>query len=338
MGMLTIDGTLDIDQFWPHGTSDADTSKIIVDVAPGSIRYQPPEESARPTTKFDGAFVKSYGSKKLVIKNNKLTVRLQGIDAPELHYQPQSMKGIKYKGADLGSLAGSGLVKQYRQHQAERATSVLGQYLGSLGSSPLSCRFVTQVDDEQGPAHAIDKYGRFVGNILVNGTDVNLEILRQGLSVVALYNSMRNDEMQECVNAWNIGRTASRSVLQYLTSMIGTFDSTLLIRDGAAAALDPDGARKFIHPKLYRRQCTWWAYRKVGKFPSGFDTFLKLSKQDVFYELADFVGNGRDAAVQIPMEKMVKDGTKVVYGPDEVVFKEAPSTLYGPDGKKVDQW
>ena len=29
---------------------------------------------------------------------------------------------------------------------------------------------------------------------------------------------------------------------------------------------------------------------------------------------------------------MVKDGTKVIYGPDEVLFKEAPSTLYAADG------
>ena len=277
MGMLTIDGTLDVGQFWPQGISDADTTKVIVDVTPGSIRYQPPGQTAQPTTKFTGAFVKLYGSKELVIKNNKLTVRLQGIDAPELHYQPQSMKGTKYKGQDLGSLRGSGLVKKYRQHQAETVTALLGQYLGTLGSSPLSCRFATQVDDEQGPAHAIDKYGRFVGDVLVNGTDINLEILRRGWAVVALYNSMHKDEIKTCVDAWNISRTAPGSVLQCLTKTIGAFNPKLVTRNEAAAALDPDGARKFIHPKLYRRQWAWWRYRKLGTFPSGYDTFLKLS-------------------------------------------------------------
>jgi hypothetical protein len=35
---------------------------------------------------------------------------------------------------------------------------------------------------------------------------------------------------------------------------------------------------------------------KLGTLTSGYDTFLRLSKYDVFYELADLLGGG-DAAV-----------------------------------------
>jgi hypothetical protein len=34
MGKLTIDGTLDLAQFWPEGESDADTAKVVIIVEP----------------------------------------------------------------------------------------------------------------------------------------------------------------------------------------------------------------------------------------------------------------------------------------------------------------
>ena len=333
---VTITGSLDLAQFWPDGESDADTTKLVVDVSPGAIRYQLPGESAKPTSAYNGAFVKGFGQRNLVIDKGKMTVRLQGIDAPELHYQPQSMAKTKYKGKPLGSLAGSGLVKKYRQHQGETATVRLGKYLQTLGTSPLHCEFVTQLNDDQGPGDAIDKYGRFVGNIQVSSVDVNLEILRRGWAIVALYNSMQNAEIADCISAGKVGLTATDGVLKYLTSTIGQFETSLLYRKNGS--IESEGTLKFIHPKIYRRQCTWWAYRKLGTFKSGLDTFLGLSKDDVFFETKDFLDNGRVAAIQIPLEKMVKDGKKVVYSPDQVVFKDAPSTLYRDDGSPVTTW
>jgi endonuclease YncB( thermonuclease family) len=337
MGKLIINGTLDVDQFWPDGESDADTTKLIINVAPGTIQYQAPGDTAQPTAVFDGAFVKIYGAHELVIKNNKLTVRLQGLDAPELHVQPQPMKGTKYKGQDLGSLKGTGLVKRYRQRQAETATLRLGEYLDTLGTSPLPCQFVTEVVDDQGPSDAIDKYGRFVGNVLIAGLDLNLKILRHGWAIVALYNSMLRAEIMECLDAWYAGRQNAAGIAKYLTKSIGAFDPALTFR-GRDAEVEQEGAQKFIHPKLYRRQCTWWAYHRHGTFNSGYDTFLKLSKHDLFYELNEFLDDGPSAAVQLRIDEMVKSGKEVIYGPDEVVFKEAPSTLFAPDGKKLERW
>jgi len=338
MGKLTIDGTLDLAQFWPEGESDADTAKVVINVEPGAVRYQASGQSPQPTTAYEGAFVKVYGSPKVVIKNDKLTVRLQGIDAPELHLQPQSMKGTKYKSQDLGSLRGTGLVKKYRQDQGETATVRLAQYLGTLGPSPVPCQFVTELVDDEGPGDAIDKYGRFVGNVRINNVDINLEILRRGWAVVALYNSMRRGEIEECLNGWNMGRNTPSGIVKYLTKTIAAFEPDLLYRGAADTEVQQEGTRRFIHPKLYRRQCTWWAYRKHGTFKSGFDTFLGLSEHDVFYELDDYLDDAPLVAVQVPIEKMVKNGSEVVYRPDEVVFKDAPSKLYGPDGEQLEQW
>ena len=338
MGKLTIEGTLDLSQFWPIGESDADTTKIVLTVSPSAVQYQPADDVPRPTTKYAGACVKSFGQLKPVIKNGKITVRLQGVDAPELHYQPQSMKRKTYKGQPFGSLRGSGLVKKYRQRQAETATVRLGRYLSTFGTSPLSCRFQTEVTDHEGPADAVDKYGRFVGNVLVNEIDINLEILRQGLAIVALYNSMQPAEMEACLEAWAIGKTATDGVAQYQTRTIGEFDPQLLYQPPATATLTPEKTKKFIHPKLYRRQCTWWAYRKLGTFKGGFDTYLSLFPDDIFYERSSMRDEGFLAATPFQIEQMVKGGQKVIYAPDEVVFKEAGSQLFTAEGKIIREW
>ena len=137
--------------------------------------------------------------------------------------------------------------------------------------------------DAEGPGDTIDKYGRFVGNFIVGGVDINLEILRQGWAIVALYNSMQRSEMESCVTAWKAGVNAGNSIGRYLTRTIGAFEPALLYQPPATAVASSEGTRKFIHPKLYRRQCTWWAYRKLGPFKSGFDTFLTLSEKHVFF-------------------------------------------------------
>ena len=338
MGKLTIEGTLDLSQFWPIGESDADTTKIVLTVLPGAVQYQPTNDVPRPTTKYDDAGVKSFGKLKPVIKEGKITVRLQGIDAPELHFQPQSLKGKTSKGQPFGSLKGSGLVKKYRQRQAETATVRLGRYLSTLGASPLPCRFKTEVTDHEGPADAVDKYGRFVGNVLVNEIDINLEILRQGLAIVALYNSMHPAEMDACLEAWAMGKTAAEGIAQYQTRTIGEFDPRLLYQSPATATRKPEKTKKFIHPKLYRRQCTWWAYRKLGTFKGGFDTYLSLFPDDVFFERASMRDEGFLAATPFQIEKMVKAGRQIIYGPDEVVFKEAGSRLFTAEGQPIEKW
>ena len=88
-GLLEVQGTIDVTQFWPAGHSDADTAKILVTIATDSVRFR--ENDTRPfrvTHFLDGATVgvPSNGKRKPAINaKGQLTIRLQGIDAPELH-------------------------------------------------------------------------------------------------------------------------------------------------------------------------------------------------------------------------------------------------------------
>ncbi|WP_342735262.1 hypothetical protein [Bradyrhizobium sp. B117] len=76
VGLLEVEGTIDVSQFWPEGRSDADTTKVIVNVAPDAIRFRKSDTAPfHPTHVFDNAKVKGRTATP-PIKNGKLTIRL----------------------------------------------------------------------------------------------------------------------------------------------------------------------------------------------------------------------------------------------------------------------
>jgi hypothetical protein len=81
----------------------------------------------------------SHLEPKAVISKGRLTVRLHGLDAPELHVQPGSLKKVKWKGTELGSLKGTGLIKKFRQAPPE--ISLIGPILVNMRLSP-RCRWL----------------------------------------------------------------------------------------------------------------------------------------------------------------------------------------------------
>ena len=90
-GLLEVRGTIDLGQFWPSGRSDADTTTVVLKLAPDAIRFRKSDAAPfRATHVFDDAIVKGR-QRKPAIKNGHVTIRLQGIDAPELHFQPTAL-------------------------------------------------------------------------------------------------------------------------------------------------------------------------------------------------------------------------------------------------------
>ena len=109
MGTITARGTIDIAQFWPDGSSDADTANILVNVADGGVFYAPDGGNERDVTAVYKSAV--AGQKKnstnlaneTLIKNGKLKVRLQGIDAPEPpNLAPGTPSFLAVFGSDCG--------------------------------------------------------------------------------------------------------------------------------------------------------------------------------------------------------------------------------------------
>ena len=102
MGLLRVKGTIDISQFWPTGKSpnvlsDGDTVHVKVDPATSFVF------EGNVTRAFDFAWITTRKNKDgshspiyVVVSqrtaNAHIKVRLQGIDAPELHYRVDQNK------------------------------------------------------------------------------------------------------------------------------------------------------------------------------------------------------------------------------------------------------
>ena len=198
-GLLEVRGTIDLGQFWPHGDSDADTTKIEVRVAPDSFRYRA-HAGARfhVTHTFEGAVVAGRVRVPAIRPGGKIVVRLQGIDAPELHYRP----GACVPGARRTPTQTELYLRwnhDYRQPMAETGTRALGRWLGAGDGRSVACVVRTCVDE---PAEVFDTYGRLVGDIYVRRprlVDVNHWLVERGWALPALYSSMLPEEVDAFV-------------------------------------------------------------------------------------------------------------------------------------------
>src|SRR5262249_37880764 len=148
------------------------------------------------TSAFVGAFMKGSDSvdsktgkkrkpKMVINSKSQITVRLQGIDAPELHFKPQLRLNLP------GGPAVPQKFVSLRQHFGESATVALANFLKTFGPGPLPCRVVTRVDH---PNDVFDKYGRFVGDIQIKKgkqeININHWLVEQGWAFPAFYDSM----------------------------------------------------------------------------------------------------------------------------------------------------
>jgi len=333
MPVVEFDGSIDLSQFWPAGKSDADTSKLLVDLKSGIRVRQSPGGKARATKIYNTAFAKVNGQKKpLINADNQVVVRLQGLDAPELHARPRPMKGPDGK---PWSLAGLGLVKDYRQAQGEAATLILSGHLNKQANTNgvVNCRFVTYLRPGEGPASAIDMFGRFVGNIELKKSVLNLWLLKNGVALPAIYSGMDLDnETAPVLDAWASGK--GKGVIPYYTRSFGTFSPTRIYRANAQPEIEK---AKFVHPKFFRRQASWYAYNKASFFKGTFAAFLKTSSEQVM--LLDDYLDGQDSAQVLAIhDPLIMNASGLVIDPEKIVFKESRSQIFRKNGKPIVDW
>lgn len=123
MGTLEVSGTIAISQFWPKGTSDADTVKIevLLDDAGKAFTFTPSGSKRGTATRvFEGASVRGKAPQPAIRTKAKtgasyITVRLQGVDTPELHYRPTAEIKSKAQSEEQHKLYLE-LNEEYRQH------------------------------------------------------------------------------------------------------------------------------------------------------------------------------------------------------------------------------
>ncbi len=274
------------------------------------------------------------------IKNGQITVRLQGIDATELHYQPSPLSSTEKKGLSPAKRNAYHLVTHsYRQFLGATATKGLHDFLSSTGKSALDCRVFTQVDT---PGEVFDTYGRLVGDIevTIGGKliDINQWLVEQGWAFPTFYSSMTNDEIDTFLGLAKTARAKKSGVWKYLSKSIGPFNFNLLEPKKNDLSVLATDKGPVILPKLYRRYTNWSARNKAKITSQTFQNFLAAGsngKPDVCFVTADFLANGVHSATHRTFNEFVVGGKTTKFEPDGLVFSEAPSALIGPDKKPV---
>ena len=311
MGVLVISGVVRVKQFWPEGRSDADTAAIELQ---GKTPFVFVNDAGkhRPTRAFENAeVVGQFGGNAVITqaKNStvrKVKVRLQGLDAPELHYQP------KVKGS-------GGVNHPFRQSMGETCANALHEFLSALGQAEIKCEVHSMVSK---PSDVCDVFGRVVGNIvlLIGGSriDINHWLVREGWGLPGFYNSMSNPEIRAILADHEVAKRNGRGLFSknIVTTGLAPFDPQRRERKGPASFKPFSDKGRVNFPKFFRRQAEHHVRAAIGQnVPAdlrGFiaskatdlalprDPFLKLKGPRIgkkprpeFKQLATFLGGNR---------------------------------------------
>jgi endonuclease YncB( thermonuclease family) len=333
-GLLELSGTIDLAQFWPVGQSDADTVKVLLS-GPNAFRFtRHPGAPSKVTHAFEGATVKGRGSKPAIDKQNRVTIRLQGIDATELHYRPTAptLKGKKPTAEQRARFnAANG---NFRQKFGETATIALATFLAKAGKSPLKCVVRTGVDE---PDEVFDTFGRLVGDIFVTigGVEQNVNhwLCRKGWAFPTFYSSMTKQEINDLIALSEPARKSKAGIWKRTTSDVSQFDRTLLFRNkGTPDPANDDG--QVFFPKLFRRRSTF-GIAQTAKMVSGlFKNYLKIAP-DACFETSDFLHQGATASTPRRLDEFVSQVSKFTVGPKDLVFQESKSRVVDKNGNAV---
>jgi endonuclease YncB( thermonuclease family) len=338
MGLLRVTGTIDINQFWPTGAahnvlSDADTVHVKVNPATSFVF------EGNVTRAFDFAWVKMNKS-----KTGKLTpqyvivsqttpdahvkIRLQSIDAPELHYRVDQSK------------------PEVRENWGERATLELRNYLKACasGKTTIDCHVETLVNH---PNDVFDVYGRFVGDIMIaDGSsivNVNHWLVQHGWAFPTNYNSAQPGEVDAINKLWSGSKGGIRS------SVSDRSPNSLYGLPAGKAGDNPAVAKKdkgkVVLPKMFRRLV---GFNENPNGTKSLEAFLALpkNKKDKVIDLKVFKtltpaqrANPTLKKNHVPLiqlSTLVKSGDRLVPDPETIVFVEQASTLSNSSGKVTD--
>ena len=360
MGTLTIDGTVHLSQFWPTGKSDADTAKLIVGINPASFKF-----NGKATNIYFEASAKGKDIKK-VVSRGKITLRLQGIDAPELHYKMYGPLGMalrvnlpphfrKLTDAEFNKFKKAN-TPEYRQAFSETATVKLGNWLSTadtlktVGSKKtIDCKFISK--NIKIPSDAVDTYGRFVGdvNIKVDGKwqNVNHWVLENGWAFVSLYNSMLIPEMKKYIKAAETGRKKIQRDIytQFLPQKIPTLiNFDMQFRPPKTKPVVEKENGKVLNPKLFRRLTAYSIFKKAGiNVGNTFLDYMNTKEDKGLYLRKDFfiAANhepDKQESLKVQFHKTIAsfiNNNFFSLRPEEMVFIEDDSELVDKNNKPI---
>jgi endonuclease YncB( thermonuclease family) len=337
-GTVEIHGSVDLKQFYyKGGKSDADTVKITIPM--DSTRFRTDAGSSwkeNLQALFNGAYVRSK-DKPVVDNKNRISIRLQGIDAPELHYRATKSTKPHELTEDQNRLW---MTNEFRQHWGARCAFELANYFSKYddGSGVINAYVFSRVDS---PSDLFDVYGRLVGDIVIgeDNQNVNHWLAENGWAFPAFYNSMTGDEINTINKKSKEALDTSQGIWNDYSNMLITFDPDLDLPSKKEGEIDKNTDNGGVNfPKIFRRQVPYEVSKKAGviNLPSLQD-YLKTQKEDRCYIAKELLTNGEKAQSHKIAEFVDEDG-KISFDPDGLIFTEKESGLKDSNGSEIDHW
>ncbi|MCA9802307.1 MAG: thermonuclease family protein [Cyanobacteria bacterium HKST-UBA02] len=323
--IVAVEGTVDTSQFWPRGTSDADTIKL--DISRGGFYYGTFDARELAATEvFEGAYclVEDDRMKPLISKKRIVDIRLQGVDAPELHL-PVEMEGLP--------------TEHYRQYFGKTATVKLLKALGGA-DQVLPCQVWSYVDS---PADLFDAYGRLIGDVFINpGTGaefhVNAWLVEKGHAVPTFYASMQPEEIAYLRELARRALKAGRGLWEYLINRVRRTDLKLRFRYSDRIFDQARDLGPVLFPKVFRRAAHWMAALKEGSIEpdTPFRDYLISQPPVVFTFTDDFLHHGPYSMIpRYYLEDVISQSGSLDILPMDAVFFEALSRIYDSNGREI---
>lgn len=342
MGILTVQGSLRVAQFWPKGGADADTATVEVVLARRNAFVYTDDRGRKQETR---AFMKAevvgrQGPQPVVrhdkrLDSDKINVRLQGIDAPELHYQP-TVKGSAGKNG------------KFRQCFGESCAHALLRYLSQLKMPEIPCEVFSRVLK---PSDVCDVYGRVVGNLVITldgaRVDLNHWIISEGWALPSFYNSMTKSEIRQLMADFTAAKDGKRGIHsgRYVVAKLVKFNDKRRYRKGPATFKPLSDKGSVNSPKFFRRQAEHHVKLAVGTagIPASFSSFVSSKKEDKAVGREIFLAHRGSGTAQSFGKQLRQLGTFVKQGSypigTELVYWEAAAKLVKAGTKKeITSW
>jgi len=330
--MLKFYGIIDLANFWPnskeagskviYGQCRADTIRVLIDKKTGFVTKNHPYASDEKTRVFNNVLIKGRVIKPPVDSSGCVTVKLQGIDTPELCYRP-----------------GLNSEKVLNQHYGQTAVIELQRMLTKYArNNKLDCVVKTFVEK---PEDAFDCFGRFVGDIVIlkderEFLNLNHWLAEEGLAYPAFYTSMTNGEIR-AIMLMVKSAISKKNVLwehHYHKKIEPVENISFDFKIGKKAHYSPSKDRKLpvYMPKIFRRQYRYELIKNGKSFKS---FLLSRKEQDRCCMTDDFFNDGAKENNLIPFGNLFSSKGDILFKPWEVVFEEAESKLIDAKTKKV---
>jgi hypothetical protein len=270
-----------------------------------------------------------------------MKIRLQGIDAPELHFRPTAPKGLDNSQKEKFK----SLNREFRQPAAARSVFNLVEFLKTLSQGNENEKHVnvfafSYVDS---PNDLFDRYGRAVADIVLtenaNNTasiNINQWLVENGWAFPDFYNSMSFNEIKVLQERGISARQNGNGIWKEYSQKLQPFDFQLFFEKDATINPDSDSGQ-INPPKIFRRQAPFEILIKaeIEQFPN-FKSYLQ-TLEDNCYATSDFLENKSNAEL-FPLSDAIDEQDHLIFSPGDLVFVEADSILKDENGNPIKEW